>query len=59
MKEILSELNEGNSVLLETEKLEDFLKYSFDQPDFHSYSFEYSEGLVKITMTEKIVKSKK
>lgn len=60
MKEILQELNAGNSVLIEIDKLDEFLDYSQSQPDYYSYMLEYSETLVKITIIGKdtIVKAK-
>lgn len=50
MKEVLQELNEGSSVLLEIEKLDEFLAYCMKQKDFYSFRFEYSETLVQITL---------
>jgi len=59
MDKILLELNSGNTVLLETERLPEFWEYCMKQKDYHSFRYEYSEKLVKITLNGKdtIIKS--
>lgn len=53
MNEILTKLNKGNSILLEIERLDEFLDFCLKQPDYYSFRLEYSETLVKITMVGK------
>ena len=53
MKQILSELNNSNSVLLEKDQLPEFLDYCTKQKDFYSFRYEYFENHVKITMVGK------
>lgn len=56
MKEILSELINGNQVIIETDKLPDFIEYVIKQKDFHTFRYEYQETTVKITLIERWVK---
>jgi len=51
MKEILSELLKGSTVLLETDKLSDFWAYCMTQKNLYSFRYEYFETTVKITIT--------
>jgi len=51
MKEILSELEKGNSVLIETEKLEEFWYYCSTKRTLYAFRYEYQETMVKITIT--------
>lgn len=55
MKEIFKELDSGKigmSVLIETEKVPEFLLYSMSRPKLYSYRLEYFEKLTKITLTD-------
>lgn len=56
MKEILSELTNGNQVIIETDKLPYFLEYVRKQKAFHTFRYEYQETTVKITLIERWVK---
>jgi len=53
MEQILKELNNGSTVLLELEKLPDFHKFTMAQKDYYSFRYEYIDQLVKITLTGK------
>lgn len=50
MKEILDELIKGSTVLLETEKLPDFWRYTMSQKHRFAFRYEYQETTVKITI---------
>lgn len=60
MKEVLDELNKGNSVIIKSEDLPKFWEYVKSQKDYYSFRYAYSESLVTITMTfkETIIKMK-
>lgn len=53
MNKILAEINKGNPVIIERNKLDEFLAYSEAQKDYYSYRLYYSEGLVRIDIVEK------
>lgn len=53
MKEILSELNKGNTILMEQSDLEEFHKYIAKEKDLYSFRYDYTERMVKITLVEK------
>ena len=48
----LDSTSPGNrvSILLEKEKLNEFLDYSFSQPEYRSYMIEYIGDLVRIEL---------
>jgi hypothetical protein len=50
MQEILNELLKGSTVILETEKLDEFLYYCSTQKDLYAFICEYSETTVLITI---------
>lgn len=52
MKEILHELNSGNSVIIESSDLPKFWEYVRCQKDYYSFRYSYSESLVTITLIE-------
>lgn len=57
MKEILEELNNNNSVLLEIEKLYDFLDFVKKGKGLYAFRLEYpNERFVKINMAGKETK---
>jgi len=51
MKEILSELEKGSTVLIETSQLDEFWSYCMTQKNLYSFRYEYHETTVKITIT--------
>jgi hypothetical protein len=53
MDQILKELNNGPTVLLEVEKLQDFWEYCKTQKNLYSFRYDYIDQLVKITLTDK------
>ena len=53
MTEILSELNKGNSVLIEQFDLPEFWKFIHVQKDLYSFRYNYFENMVKITLVDK------
>jgi hypothetical protein len=55
MKELLKTLETTTpenrvSILLEIEKLNEFLNYSFSQPEYRSYMLDYLGDLVRIEL---------
>lgn len=52
MKDILSELEKSNSVLLETDKLDEFWYYCSTLRNLYAFNYEYFENTVKITMSK-------
>jgi len=60
MKDILTELEKGSTIILEVEKLTQFWEYCKSQPDYYSFRYSYPDDkLVYITLTgkETIIKS--
>jgi len=53
MKKILSELEKGSTVLIETSQLDEFWAYCMTQKNLYSFRYEYQETTVKITITPK------
>jgi len=53
MKEVLTELINGNSILIEKYDLPEFWDYISEEKDYYSFSYDYSDKLVKITLTGK------
>jgi hypothetical protein len=53
MKEILTELNNGSTILMETSTLPEFFDYVSKERDYYGFRFEYIEDMVKITMDYK------
>lgn len=51
MKEVIEELEKGNSVLIETDKLDEFWSYCMAQINIYSFRYNYFENMVKITIT--------
>jgi len=51
MKEILSELEKGSTVLIETSQLDEFWAYCMTQKNLYSFRYQYFETTVKITIT--------
>lgn len=52
MKEILKELDNGESVLIDQIDLPQFWEYSMSQPECRSFRYEYPESMVKIESTD-------
>lgn len=50
MEQILAELIKGSTVLLETDKLPDFWKYTMSLKHRFAFRYEYTETTVKITI---------
>lgn len=52
MQKHLEELEKGNSVLLETDKLDEFWYYCSTLRNLYAFTYEYFETTVKITMNK-------
>lgn len=54
MKDKLSALESGNSILIEIDQLQKFLDYSFSRAEYYSYRLEYTDNdMVEITLTDR------
>lgn len=48
MNELLSSLNSGVSVTIETDQLPDFWEYCKSQDNLYAFNYEYFKNMVKI-----------